>query len=65
MADTAVGQLQHPHDDGRGAQRIEIRLAGVVGRRVALRHEHDDAALGERAVDRQDALVATDRQRQG
>ena len=63
-ADAAVGQLEHPHDDGRGADAVEVGLARVLDRAVALRHQHDDAALGERAVDRQDALVAPHRQRQ-
>src|SRR6185369_5115563 len=59
----AVGQLQHAHDHGRGAERIQIALAGIVERRIFLRHQHDHPALRQGAVHREDALVAPDRQR--
>jgi hypothetical protein len=63
-ADTAVRQLQHAHDHRRGADLEQVSLTRVVHRGVALRHQHDDAALRQRPVDRQHALVPSHRKRQ-
>ena len=57
------GQLQHAHDDGHGADAVEVLLAGVLVLEVLLRRQHDDAVLGQRLVHRVDRLLPRHRQR--
>ena len=63
-ADAAVGQLQHPHDRGDGADRVEVVRAAASRSGRPLRDEHDDPLLGEGRVHRVDRLLARDRERQ-
>ena len=57
-ADAAVGQLQHAHDEGGGAHRVDVVGPGVVLVLLLLRGEQDHAVLGERLVDGLDRAVA-------
>ena len=60
----AVGQLQHPHDLGGGADLVEVVLPGLLDRPVALGGEQDDPVAVQRVLDREHARVAADRKRQ-
>jgi len=62
-ADAAVGQLQHAHDDGDGADAVEILFARILVLKVLLRGQHDHAVLGQRLVDGVDRLLPRYRQR--
>ena len=63
QAEAAIGQLEHLVDMRGGADRIEVRLAGLFERRVALREHRDQLAVGDRIVDQADGALARDRKR--
>ena len=63
-ADAPVGELQHPHDRGDRADRVEVLGARRVVLRVLLGDQHDDPLLGEGRVHRVDRLLAGHRERQ-
>ena len=60
----AVGQLQHPHDLGGGADLVKVVLLRLLDRPVALGGEQDDPVAVQRVLDREHARVAADRKRQ-
>ncbi len=63
-AHAPVGEPQHAHHQRGGADRMQITLAGVLGGGIALRDQHQHAMVGQRAIDRDRALLAAHRERQ-
>ena len=63
QAQAAVRQLEHLVDVRRGADRVEIVLARLLDRRVALREHGDQLAVRDRIVDQADRALARHRQR--
>ena len=52
------GQLQHPHDEGHRAHRVDVVGPGVLLLLLLLGGEEDHAVLAERVVHRLDRAVA-------
>ena len=63
QAQAAVRQLEHLVDVRRGADGVEIVLARLLDRRVALREDGDQLAVRDRIVDQADRALARHRQR--
>ena len=62
--DPLVGQLQHPHDDADGADRVDVVRRGVLDVEGLLRREEDHPVARERRLDGLDRHLAADEQRQ-
>ena len=59
----AVGQLEHLVDVRRRADAVQIVLRRLLDRRVALREDRDQLAVGDRVVDEADGALARHGQR--
>ncbi len=57
-SDAAVGQLEHPHDDGHGSDTVQIVLSRIFVLEVLLRRQHDDPVLGQSLVNSIDRFLA-------